>query len=48
MFFGFPGDTAIVKVFDGKFTGSPASSPAWAALSMFLVSAEAKTSAWAP
>src|SRR5690242_21957363 len=38
----------MVSVFDAKLTGSPASSPACAALSMFLVSAEANTSACAP
>ena len=48
MFFGLPGATAMVSVFDAKFTGSPASRPACAALSMFLVSAEANTSAGAP
>jgi hypothetical protein len=48
IFFGLPGATAMVSVLDAKFTGSLASSPACAALSMFLVSADAKTSAWAP
>ncbi len=45
---GFPGETAIVRVLEAKFTGWPVSSPAADALSMFLVSAEANTSAWAP
>ena len=44
-FFGLPGAVTIVSVLDAKFTGSPASRSACAALSMFLVSAEAKTSA---
>src|SRR5258707_5425732 len=47
-FFGLPGGGTMTRVFDAKFTGSPANSPAWAALSMLLVSAEANTSALAP
>ena len=45
MFLGLPGATAMTRVFDAKLTGSPASRPALAALSMFVVSAEANTSA---
>ena len=47
-FFGLPGAVTIVSVLEAKLTGSPASRSAWAALSMFFVSAEANTSAGAP
>ena len=48
IFFGFPGAVTIVSVLDAKFTGSPATSFASVALSMFFVSADANTSAGAP
>ena len=48
IFFGLPGAVTIVSVLDAKFTGLPASRSAWAALSMFFVSADANTSAGAP
>src|SRR6478672_9566406 len=45
---GLSGGTAISRVLDAKLTGVAAVSEAPVALSMFLVSAEAKTSAGAP
>ena len=45
---GLPGGTAISRVLDAKLTGAAAVSESPVALSMFVVSAEAKTSAGAP
>ena len=45
---GLPGGTAISRVLVAKFTGAPSTRPSPVALSMFLVSAEANTSAGAP
>ena len=45
---GFPGGTTMVSVFVAKLPGSPATRSSPLSLSMFRVSAEAKTSAGAP
>ena len=45
---GLSGGTAISRVLDAKFTGSPFTRLSAVALSMFLVSAEANTSPGAP
>jgi hypothetical protein len=47
-FAGLSGGVAILSVLLAKSTGSPVTEPSATALSMFLVSAEAKTSAGAP
>jgi hypothetical protein len=48
MCFGLPGGVTMVSVLVAKLTGAVAVSPASTALVMFLVSAEANTSACAP
>ena len=45
---GLSGGTAICSVFEAKFTGAPSTRLSLVAFSMFLVSAEANTSAGAP